>query len=104
MKSLRVVILILAAGGLFAAFDFVSAKYFDSCGISESYAIEKVLAFLSPKDSAAESRLAYYHHRGTCEHSYSYSGPAGSFDLVVIDDPIHGPKLTVWDRARDKSP
>ena len=83
---------------------FVAARYFDSCGISESQARSMVLDHLASKDRAAEPRLNYYQNRGTCEHAFYYKGPAGEFDFVVIDDPGHGVTLTWWDFAREENP
>ena len=85
------------------AYVFVAARYFDSCGISESQARSMVLEHLASKDRAAEPRLNYYQHRGTCEHAFYYKGPAGEFDFVVIDDPGHGVTLTWWDFAREEA-
>src|SRR6266480_4289043 len=66
------------------AYVFVAARYFDSCGISESQARSMVLDHLASKDPAAEPRVNYYQHRGTCEHAFYYKGPAGEFDFVVV--------------------
>jgi len=40
---------------------------------------------------------------GSCTVSYSYRGGGQELDYVVLDDPLHGPKLTLWDHARDAS-
>ena len=97
----------IIGGSVFAAlaaiivYGIVGPLYFDACGISEQHARAMVLKHLTQSDPAAGSRLKYEDSRGTCQHSYYYKGPAGKLSFVVIDDFLHGPKVTSWDHARD---
>jgi len=39
----------------------------------------------------------------SCRADYSYNGVVRKLEFSVIDDPMHGQKLTIWDHARDAS-
>jgi|SRR4249919_1012117 len=35
-----------------------------------------------------------------CTCSFSYSGQGRELEYIVLDDPIHGPKISTWDKAK----
>jgi hypothetical protein len=84
-------------------YTYGSEKIFDSCGISQEQAVEKILRELT-EDSKAIDHLTLQSNRGTCEYSFMYNGPLGKIDYIILSTWQHGVKIMWWDYGRDNSP
>jgi hypothetical protein len=74
---------------------------FDNCGLSESYAREKVLKHLRAKN-LPEDGLSYDSDSNTCMQNFSYLANGADISFTVLSTWQHGTKLTWYDNTEDR--
>ena len=70
---------------------------FTGCALSEDQSRSIVMAELARRGFDPALLVAEKRQPGDCSCGFEYIGKGVHIDYVVIDDVLHGPKLTEWD-------